>query len=117
MQLLVTSKIGKVKYPRGEAYARAIANAKRKPKKFAVPFKKKGFFIVNIIYYLSQEHPAPGYFPIPVRKIATVAQTKPGVVYALLDDLKKKGFIKVVNENYIPKVKGQLYVWLADPVN
>ena len=62
MQLLVASKIDKVQYPPGAAFARAVANAKIKPKKFAVPFTKKSFFMANLIYYLSQEHPCPGIF-------------------------------------------------------
>ena len=67
MQLLVANKIEKVKYPPGDAFSRAVTNAMTKPKKFSVVFKKKSFAIVNIIFYLSQEYPKGGHFPIPVK--------------------------------------------------
>ena len=94
-----------------------MTNALTKPKKFSVVFRKKSFGIVNIIFYLSQEYPKGGHFPIPVKLIATRAHATPEFVYALIDKLKKIGFIKVVNENYKPNVIGRLYVWLAEPVN
>ena len=117
MQLLVASKIPKAKYPPEEAYPRAVANALSKPKRFREPFKKKSFTIVNIIYYLSQEHPEHGHFPIPAKRIAATAHTTPEFVYALIALLKEKGFIKVVNDFYKPGTIGKVYEWLEKPLN
>lgn len=117
MRLLVASKIEKVKYPPGQAFATAIANAQVKPKRFGIDLEPKSARIANIIYYLSLQYPQQTNFPIPVNKIATTAQTSSSIVYAVIDILKNEGSLKVVNEKFKPHVIGKLYRWVGEPLN
>ena len=116
MITFVAGRIHKVKLPLGVDYSYAVRKASRQPRRFAMAYKGKRFFMINVMYALAEIH-SPGLFNIPAKQIATSAHTTPAVVYAFIDELLRKGVIEKKTEEDQSKGKGRLFQWIQHPAN